>query len=119
MAQAKPEPEAPAIIEDLGTPEYDRRLTDKLLAAFDHAYAIGAHEIASRLRSILADVDEAERAAYDRRRATALVPADLWVAFVEARGAYNRIVADKSAEERAVESAIEDMKEAYRRWSDV
>lgn len=119
MAQAKPDAEAPAMIEDMGTPEYDRRLTDKLLAAFDHAYAIGAHEIASRLRSILADVDEAERAAYDRRRATALVPADLWVAFVEARGAYNRIVADKSAEERVVESALEDMKEAYGRWSDV
>ena len=119
MAQAKPDVEAPAMIEDLGTPEYDRRLTDKLLAAFDHAYAIGAHEIASRLRSILADVDEAERAAYDRRRDTALVSADLWVAFVEARGAYNRIVVDESAEARAVESALEDMQEAYRRWSDI
>jgi hypothetical protein len=107
-----------AITEDLGMPEYDRRLTDKLLAAFDHAYAIGAHEIAARLRSILADVDEAERAAHDRRRDTALVPADLWVAFVEARGAYDRIVVDKSAGERAVESALENMKEAYRRWSD-
>ena len=119
MAQAMSNGEMTAITEDLGTPEYDRRLTDKLLAAFNHAYAIGAHEIASRLRSILADVDEAERAAYDRRRDTALVPADLWVAFVEARGAYNRISADESAEERAVESALEDMKEAYRRWSDV
>ncbi len=118
MAQAKPDTEAPAIIEDPGTPEYDRRLTDKLLAAFDHAYAIGAHEIASRLRIILADVDEAERAAYDRRRDSALVPADLWVAFVEARGAYSRISAHEGAEERAIESALEDMKEAYRRWSD-
>ena len=64
-----------AITEDLGTPEYDRRLTDKLLAAFNYAYAIGAKEIASRLRSILVDVDDAERAAFDRRRDTALVPA--------------------------------------------
>ena len=118
MGQAISDGEMTAIAEDLGTVEYDRRLTDKLLAAFNHAYAIGAHEIAARLRSILEDVDEAERAAFDRRRDVALVPADLWVAFVEARGAYNRIVADKSAEARAAESALEDMKEAYRRWSD-
>lgn len=119
MAQPDPEEIAKAIAERMGTPEYDRRLSDKLLAAFNHAYALGAHAIATRLRAILADVAEAELAGFDRRGDSAQTSADLWVAFVESRTAYNRISSEKRADEEAVESALMEMQEAYRRWSEV
>ena len=36
-----------------GLPRYIRRLTDKVLSAFNHAYAVGELEAAERLRDTL------------------------------------------------------------------
>src|SRR5690606_5061814 len=75
----------------LGLPEFDRRLTDKILAAFNHAYAVGEVEVARRLHTVLALAEGHERgrvlaaSGMERRGNGALAQADLWVAYVEAR----------------------------------
>ncbi|MDH3241934.1 MAG: hypothetical protein OEO83_14865 [Alphaproteobacteria bacterium] len=101
-----------------GQSQYDRRLSDKILAAFNHAYATGAHKVADRLRHVLQDVETAERHRYERRSASAVSQADLWVSFIRARNGYNDLVARSDAPPEKVESALEAMKDAYRVWAD-
>lgn len=109
---------ADAVERDLGQPEYNRRLTDKILAAFNHAYAIGERRIAKLLRSVLEDVESRSRMSGRKARAdSALGQADLWIAFVEARDRYRALSADESADPEAVAEALEEMKESYKRWS--
>ena len=104
--------------DDLGKPEYDRRLSDKILAAFNHAYASGAHKVADRLRNVLADAERAERGKHDRRLDSAVSQADLWIGFIEARNGYNALVAADDTPPEKVEVALQSMKEAYRVWAD-
>lgn len=99
-------------------PQYDRRLSDKILAAFNHAYATGAHRVADRLRNVLEEVEHVERRKHERRTASAVSQADLWVSFIEARNGYNELVARSDAPPEKVESALETMKDAYRVWAD-
>lgn len=101
-----------------GKLEYDQRLSDKILAAFNHAYASGAHKVAGRLRNVLADVESNERGSHDRRSAGAVSQADLWIGFIEARNDYNALVGSIDAQPEKVEVALETMKEAYRVWAD-
>lgn len=99
-------------------PAYDRRLSDKILAAFNHAYASGAHKVADRLRTVLVDVEDAERENHHRRAASAVSQADLWVAFIRARNGYNALVAQSDAPPAEVQSALDAMKDAYRLWAE-
>lgn len=115
-------------IEGLPAPDYDsvngtleitRRLSDKVLAAFNHAYAVGEVEIAEGLRSVLAKT-EAKRPRGDKRtRYDALSHADLWVGFVEARNAYRSLNDAKTSDPADVEDALAAMKNAYRAWSEL
>ena len=106
-----------------GRAEHKRRLSDKILAAFNHAYAVGEIEVADKLRGALAanvgtqaDANQVNggnrRAGYDP-----LGQADLWVAFVEARNGYKKACEMAGADASAIASALETMKEAYCRWS--
>lgn len=106
------------LASEAGIPEYNRRLTDKVLCAFNHAYATGAHEIADQLRGVLTEVDRKERAQHGGRQATAVGQANLWIEFVEARDAYNAALADETGKAKALESALNDMRKAHQRWSD-
>ncbi len=109
-----------ALLTDLvGRPNYDRRLADKVLAAFNHAYAVGAHDVAATLRDVLASVEAADAVRYAARRTgrQATDQADRWVAFVEARNRYRQAVQDAAGDADAVERAMADMKQAYRNWS--
>ena len=107
------------IILSIGRPEHDRRLTDKILGAFNHAYANGDVGVAATLRRAL---EEAELgpipSASDRRLSTALLQADLWVEFVEARKAYHRATERDRRDPAEIEESRLEMIEAYRRWSD-
>lgn len=117
-AQSENEPFVGTVDRDLGQPEYNRRLGDKLLAAFNHAYAIGERRIATLLRSMLEDIEGRNRMSGGKpRMESALGQADLWMAFVEARDHYRALCADESADPEDVADALEDMKEKYRRWS--
>jgi hypothetical protein len=102
-----------------GTLAITRRLSDKVLAAFNHAYATGELEVADKLRAVL-KVTEAKRPKGDKRGGyDATVHADLWVGFVEARNAYRELCDTKSIRAADLESAQKKMKIAYRAWSEI
>ncbi len=102
-----------------GTLAITRRLSDKVLAAFNHAYATGELEVAAKLRAVL-QITEAKRPKGDKRGGyDATAHADLWVSFVEARNTYKVLCEKKSAKAVDLESAQEKMKIAYRAWSEV
>jgi hypothetical protein len=101
-----------------GVPEYNRRLTDKILDAFTHAYSIGEVDVANRLRAILGEVEDAGARRYPGRRVNdADEQAESWVRFVEARDLYRRIAQSSKAEPDQISVALEQMKEAYKHWS--
>ena len=104
--------------ERIGAPRYDRRLSDKILAAFNHAYANGAVQTATRLRAVLAEVETSERDRHERRTWSAMDQADLWIAFVEARNGYNALATGKGIAPARLDDALARMKDAYRLWSE-
>ena len=53
---------------DLGAGEFNRRLSDKILSAFNHAYAIGAVEIAEKLKTVLKENEHNSGPLAGRRR---------------------------------------------------
>ena len=107
------------IAAETGVPVHNRRLSDKVLTAFNHAYAVGEIEVAARLREILAKLENERALAHSQRKATpvALSHADLWVEFVEARNDYRVACEDSSLDPAAVDQMLERMKQAYQRWS--
>jgi hypothetical protein len=102
---------------DDGT-EVSRRLSDKILNAFNHAYAVGENEIANKLKIAL-EANEARRGGPTDHRATydPLGQAEKWVAFVEARNRYKQVSTTAETESVAAIEALEEMKETYRLWS--
>ncbi len=98
--------------------EITRRLSDKILSAFSHAYAVGEIEIANRLREVL-EMNECAKAGSPEMRAGCdpLGQAKNWVLFVEARNKYKWVCENKRSQAGADDEALEMMKEAYRRWS--
>jgi hypothetical protein len=67
-----------------GSLEIARRLSAKVLVAFNRAYATGEVEVARKLRSVL-KVTDAKRPGGDKRTCYGdVVHADLWVGFIEA-----------------------------------
>lgn len=98
--------------------EVTRRLSDKILQAFTHAYAIGELAIAGHLREVLVKNEALRPGETDRReRYDPLGQADLWVAFVEARNRYKSMSEGGAPDPAAEAEALETMKEAYKRWS--
>jgi hypothetical protein len=117
-AAAHDRDEATALADTVGKPRYDRRLTDKVLAAFNHAYAVGALEVARSLRDVLAAVEAQDPFTVQRRQGQqATAQADHWIVFCEARNLYRRASQDIGADAHTVERALAAMKDAYRRWS--
>ena len=108
----------------LGVPGFDRRLTDKILAAFNHAYAVGDLQVAQRLHAVLALAEDHERSCLlactgvERRGGGALDHADLWVAYVEARNSYQAVCQPGMPESDEARAAFAAMKQAYQRWSE-
>lgn len=95
-----------------------RRLSDKILAAFNHAYAVGEVEVAEMLKSALMQNEENSGRFKEMRHSyDPLGEADLWVAFVEARNAYRDTCENRKQDAAAVAQSLEAMKEAYRVWS--
>ena len=76
-------------------PSSGRRVSDKLLAAHNHAYASGNRRMASELRDILGLIEADEQRTRERRSLSALERAGRWIDFVDAREAY-----EGAAEER-------------------
>ena len=99
-------------------PKYDRRLSDKILAAFAHAYEVGERGVAARLRRALEEAEQNAAAAHPERRASnALLQADLLIEFVDAREAYKRTAERDPDDIEEIDRASREMLDAYRRWS--
>lgn len=103
--------------DTLGLAEDHRRLADMILAAFNHAYGIGAPEIADRLWSLLAEVENRFAADQMGRAGNTVHQAERWVEFVEARNRYREAL-DSPEGGAQLEQTFLAMKAAYRRWSD-
>ena len=100
-------------------PKYDRRLSDKILAAFAHAYEAGEQGVAARLRRALEEAEQSAAAAHPERRSnTALDQADLLIEFVDARKAYKNATQRDPSDTVELDRTSREMLEAYRRWSD-
>lgn len=108
------------IVVSVGRPKYDRRLTDKILAAYTHAYAANEVAVAGLLRRALEIAEQVADSpgGAERRVPQALLQADHWAEFVEARRAFNQVVERVVGDGEELESARRAMLEAYRRWSD-
>jgi hypothetical protein len=105
-------------LNDLGLPEHNRRLTDKILAAFNHAYSVGERTVAAKLHAVLVECQaQPGPDGTDRRTGRAVTQADLWVKFVQARDAYRTTRQQPGADPATVAGSLDSMKEAYRRWS--
>lgn len=111
------EARATGATDTLGLAEDHRRLADMILAAFNHAYGIGAPEIADRLWSLLAEVENRFAADQMGRAGNTVHQAERWVEFVEARNRYREAL-DQPESGARLEQAFLAMKAAYRRWSD-
>ena len=111
---------AAELFVDVGAPDHDRRLSDKILAAFNHAYSAGETAIADQLRVLLRQVDGSDADdASDRRHRSAAHQAELWVTFVEARNRYREVSETPTSKRQAIADALDKMKEAYKTWSSV
>ena len=118
MRQAHAGP-ALATVDGSEAQAYNRRLADKILSAFNHAYAIGASGIADALRQALIEAQErAPEPTSDRRGGDYLEQAGLWVCFVDARNAYNDALASGEAAPEEVQRLLASMRAAYQRWSE-
>ncbi len=107
-----------SMIVATGRTRYDRRLSDKVLAAFNHAFGLGELDAASRLRQILCDLEarfapEAE----DRRRYRPLDDAERWTGFVAARQRYRAVCDAEPTDAAEVRAALAEMRATYRQWS--
>ena len=103
------------IVDDIGTPKYNRRLSDKILAAFNPAYAVGEMEVAASLRELLARLDkgaDSEDENLRREGTIALSQADLWIEFVEARNDYRVACDTPQSDPIALDCMLEVMKSA-------
>lgn len=72
----------------IGQPAYQRRVSDRLLAAHNYAYATGSRKLATELQEILELIECDEHVTYHRRGVDALERARRWTALVDAREAY-------------------------------
>lgn len=103
---------------DVGVPTYNRRLTDKILAAFTHAYSVGEYDLAEQLRDILIVAEQRGQAQFPGRRPDqAQEQADLWVEFVEIRNRYREVEGSEDADPQEKAQLLEEMRQAYKEWS--
>lgn len=107
------------LLVDTGSPPSNRRLTDKVLAAFNHAYSVGEYDLAERLREVLILAEGRGRRQFLGRRADyAQQQATLWARFVDARNRYREAQQAADADPAALEQRFEEMRDAYQHWSD-
>lgn len=104
---------------DAGVPRYNRRLTDKILAAFNHAYAMGEMDLARNLWECLVAAEKLGQISHSRRRPNqALDLAAEWVAFVDARDRYREVSRTPQTQTPAEDAsdAFRNMRDAYQSW---
>ncbi len=95
-----------------------RRLSDKILAAFNHAYSVGEFDIAKQLKAALANNEKQAGPHKEMRKFyDPLGEAERWIGFVNTRNGYRTACDKNNNDPDAVVEALESMKDAYRLWS--
>jgi hypothetical protein len=121
-------PAADFVASQFGELAFDRRLSDKILAAHNHAYAVGAIALAEALMVQLDRTETAERETYRRkstgsfgsyspRQSSAVEHGKLWQAYVDARNAYNALCLQASTPSGRVVRAAREMRRRYAKWA--
>lgn len=98
----------------MGRPFRQRRVSDRLLAAHNHAYACGNRRVALDLREILELIEADERIRHNRRSTTAVERASRWTAFVDAREAYEGATAADRGSAQAARFRMHMAQELWR-----
>jgi hypothetical protein len=94
------------------------RLSDKIPAAFNHAYAVGEYEIAKQLKAALVNNEKRGGSFKElRKNYDPLGEAELWISFVNARNNYRTACEKHSNNPNVVATTLDSMKEAYGLWS--
>ncbi len=101
------------LLGDLGELSSGRRLSDKILTAFNHAYAQDRRDIADMLLQALNQCRETEGA---ERVSGALEQARLWMRYVQIRERYHAAKAGGGSEDTTLDSIVRDLTEAYGKW---
>ena len=100
------------------SPRFHRRLTDKILAAFTHAYVMDEVELASTLYAGLVfaqDVHEHE--AEERAQNQALTLAQYWIRLVDSKRRYEAMLSQGGeAGDPKAEQARNEMRVAFNAW---
>ncbi len=98
---------------------YSRRLADKLLSAFNFAYAVGEMDVAAAVKELLVRLDEKDGTVDENRRKhlSNVEQADLWAAFVEARNRYRKLCATDPGNIEGCDAALASMRDTYRAWT--
>ncbi len=108
-AVAPPDPDL-----ETGSPRYDRRLSDKILAAFTQAYALGRLDVADRLLEVLNLCSEQDG---PERGGPVLARAKAWMIYVQARNRCNQL-SMSGADQPEAKAAQAEMKAAERAWQE-
>ncbi len=111
MISPKTSTQAAKFLRRLGASAHSRRISDKILAAFIHAYSLGQIDLADRLMGALHHCNEADDV---DRSGEALERAKLWMRFVQARNLYNEIKNSTGEESDEAHEALLAMKVAHR-----
>jgi len=110
--------ELEAVMSESGVSlEKGRRLSDKILIAFNHAYASGEAEVAKRLKTALKVSLNESPFREMRKHYDPLGAADLWEKFVDARDAYRTARESLGDVSEDLAALSGEMKDAYLDWS--
>ena len=101
---------------DAGVPRHNRRLTDKVLAAFNHAYAAGEMDLARALWDCLVTAEKLGQPYARRHPNQSLDLAAEWVAFVGARDRYRDVSRTNKGRPEDASDAFRTMRDAYQSW---
>lgn len=97
--------------------EKGRRLSDKILVAFNHAYASGEAEVAKKLKSVLRTSVNTSPFREMRKNYDPMGTADLWEKFVDIRDEYRNVRKMTGDAGDRINELAEEMKQAYLQWS--
>ena len=111
-----------------GKSQFDRRLSDKVLSAYNHAYAADEVELANKLRVLLEEAESREISHCERpgasvldmpirRNPNAVRQARLWTQFVDARQGYISLSIRAKSSAEQVKAAYDGMRTSYTRWT--
>ena len=107
----------PEVTSSMGVPRFTKRLSDKILMAYNHAFAVGELDLAQDLFKALEVAEEQERQIATRMEFGAVNLARCWEAFVNSRNIYETCQVEVPVDTHRLDAAVESMMAAYNQWT--